>query len=162
MNIASLVSRFEFYTRDNKLLLHVVNDPANKAFAVCDMEDIAVSVRNGLKLPCLLLQVPVTEKEGEIDSVIEHWEASFIVLAEAANGDYAGRMQAYSDCKDIADQVIFQMIEDAGDFYDGALPKTSEGKVGPVVDNIYGWGVSFGFEMGIGTIPDPAQWGGAE
>ena len=160
MQISDIVNRFLFYARDNKDLLHVIGDKQNNAFMVCDMEDVGASVKNGIKFPCMLLQVPLYEKEGEIDATIEHVECSFIILNKVKLGDFAGRIQAYSDCKAIADQMIYHMIQDADTYFDGAMPKTSEGPVGPVVDSIYGWGVNFTFEQGIGTTLNDAKWGG--
>lgn len=160
LQIADIVNRFFFYAQDSQDILF---DPTAKlkSFMVCDMEDVAVSIRNGIKLPCVLLQVPVYEKEGDVDAAFEHVECSFIVLNKAAIGDYAGRMLAYSACKQIADQFIYRMIQDADEYFDGAMPKTSEGPVGPIGDSIFGWGVNFGFQQAIGTAIDPAKWGAA-
>lgn len=159
LKISDIVDRFTFYARDNQDLLFDP-DAKNKSFMLCEMLDVAASVINGIKFPCMLLQIPQFEKEGEVDATYEHVEGSFIILTKAKATDYAGRMQAYSDCKAIADQMIYHMIQDADDYFDGAMPKTSEGAVGPIVDSLYGWGVNFGFQQAIGTELDPDKWGG--
>jgi hypothetical protein len=159
LDIATIVSRFQFYARDNQ---DIKFDPSakNKSFMLCDMQDVADALKTGIQFPCLFLQTPTFDKEGGVDQSFEHVSGSFTVMIGPVKvGDYAGRMQAYSDSKAICDQVIAHMIQDSDDYFDGAMPKTAEGPFGPVGDQVFGWGVNFSFEQAIGMELNPAKWG---
>jgi hypothetical protein len=157
MTITDIVNRFIFYATDSK---DVNYDPASKkpSFFLCNVEDIQQAIKNGITFPCIILQVPVFDKEGDTDNITEHVEGSFMILKPVKNGDIMGRMNVYDECKLIADQVINHMIQDAPDYFDGAQVKTAEGSVGPLVDQVYGWGVNFGFAQGYDGELDPEKW----
>lgn len=158
MNIAELGNRFEFYAINIKEIKH---DPTaqKKAFLLCDVQDVQVSIKNGLKFPCLLMQTPEVEKEGDTDSIIEHFEGSFVVLdAYSPRGTAAEKLAVYNDCKAIADKIYKRMIKDSDEYFEGALVRTSEGSFGPVAGELLGWGVNFGFEQGFDGETDPDDW----
>jgi hypothetical protein len=157
MKITAIVNRFEFYATQNLALAY---DPEakDKSFFVCDLEALQSALKTGIRFPAMFAQVPEFEKDGNTDSPMEHIEGSFMILKSVKVNDVAGRLQAYDDCKEIADQVLNYMIEDSGDFFDGGFLKTSEGHFGPVADSIYGWAVNYSFEQGYDGVRDPAKW----
>jgi hypothetical protein len=158
MNIADLAARFEYYAINNSLIKH---DPDSdiKAFLLCDVQDVQISVKNGIKFPCLFIQTPEVEKDGGRDSTTEHFEGSFVILATCPAGSTAAfKIDLLNTCKTIADQVYNRMMLDSEEHFDSALVKTSEGAFGPVAGYVYGWGVNFGFEQGYNAEVTAADW----
>ena len=158
MNIAELAARFEYYAVNNKQIAH---DPASdsKSFLLCDVQDVQVSIQNGLKLPCMLMQTPDVEKDGDYDNITEHFEGSFVILDSfPAGSDAATKIAIIDRCKAISDKVYNRMLKDADTYFDGALVKTAEGSFGPVSNVLLGWGVNFGFEQGYNGEVDNDDW----
>lgn len=156
MDIGTLAARFEHYAQINRDLAHDP-DGDEPAFLVCNLEQIAAALKNGISLPVMFLQVPEFEKSGLIDNAIENIECSFIILAPVAVGDYRGQLTAYDTCKKISDQIINYTVEDSDDYFEGGQIKTSEGAAGPIGDNMYGWGVNFGFDQAYNAQVDESK-----
>ena len=158
MNIAELSARFEFYAAKNKSINHDANSKL-KGFLQVDVQDVQVSIKNGIKFPCLLLQTPEVEKDGGIDNITEHYEGSFVVLQQCdVNQTAAFKMNLLYECKLICDQIFNRMIVDSDEYFEGAQIKTSEGSFGPIAGGVYGWGVNFGFEQGYNGELNPDDW----
>jgi|GEM_PF-1111376 len=158
MDIAQLAERFKLYAIHSKAIKH---DPTaiKKAFLLCDIQDVQVSIQNGLKFPCMLMQTPEVEKAGENDSIIEHFEGSFVILDNLPSGSTAeAKLALINNCKTIADKVYRMMLKDSDEYFEGALVKTAEGLFGPVANTLIGWGVNFGFEQGFDGESDPNDW----
>jgi len=156
MDIVTISDRFEFYCTDNLDINHVTGEKRNTAFLEADVEELQAAIKNGLKLPCVLLQTPEFDKDGDQDNVTEHVQCSFLVLDHLKPGDR--KLPLYNSCKKIADQLINHLVQDADEFFEGAIPKTSEGKIGPLTDNIYGWGVNFAWDTGYDATLNPDKW----
>lgn len=156
MDIVTLSDRFEFYATDNEDIGHVGGDKKNTAYLECDVEEIQAAIKNGLKLPCVLLQTPDFDKDGDADNITEHLQCSFLVLESLKPGDR--KFPTYDRCKKIADQFVNHLVQDADEFFEGALPKTSEGRIGPLTDNLYGWAVNFSLDAGYDGTLDPTKW----
>jgi hypothetical protein len=156
MDIASLRDRFEYYARINGDLKHDP-DSATPAFLVCNLEQIAAALRNGISLPVMFLQVPEFEKSGLVDNAVENIECSFIILDKVAVGDFRAQFDAYNNCKKISDQIINYTVEDSDTYFEGGQIKTAEGAAGPLGDNLFGWGVNFGFDQAYNAQVDESK-----
>jgi hypothetical protein len=160
MDIAGLVARFLFYAQEHQDVLH---DPAEKsqtAFALFDLENINEIIKNGVKFPCILLQTPEIVKQGEHDSTIEQYEFAFMVLKPLPKRDLSLKPGIIQDCKNISDEIYNRLLLDTDNgMFDGGLTNTAEGIVGPIGDQLYGWGVNLGFDQGYNAVVDPSKWG---
>lgn len=156
MDITQLTQLFESYATKNKALAHNAADKNNIAFLECDMEEVQSALRTGLKFPCMLVQTPEVDKEGSLDNIVEQWEGSFIILMPQTTD--LTKSQCYQRAKNICDQIITAMVRDTFEYFEGGMMKTSEGKIGPVSDRLYGWGVNFGFDQGFDASFNPDNW----
>lgn len=159
MKIEDLNARFELYAKTHKSILH---DPLNKkehAFKRFTMASLISANRNGLKFPCLFLKTPEVEKDGDHDSIIENYDISFFVVVPVAKNDFEAEAKAYDDCKVICDDIWKAVLKDTDSgIFDGLQIGTSEGEIGPVIDNCFGWGVVFTVQKGFDAEYDPEKW----
>jgi len=156
MKITELVSRFEFYAQNHSLIKHDPENKKEKAFELFDMESLVVSNRTGLKYPALFFKTPEVQKDGDPDNVVEGYDTSFFVLLPVAQNDFRGKAAAFDHCKSICDDIFSRILQD--DFFDGIEVGTSEGEIGPVIDNCYGWGITFTIQKGFDAEVKANVW----
>jgi hypothetical protein len=159
MDISTISDRFEFYAINHKSIKHNPLVKKDTAFLLVDIQDVSVSVKTGLKFPCMFLQTPEVEKDGDMDSIYEHYEGSFAILKILDAGlTAAAKMHLFRDCKEIADEIYNRMLLDSDDYFEGAQIKTAEGAFGPIAGNVAGWGVNFGFQQGYDGEVNADKW----
>lgn len=156
MKIKELISRFEFYAQNHKLIKHDPSNSRDKAFELFDMEGLVASNRTGLKYPALFLKTPEVQKDGDPDNLVEGYDTSFFVVLPVALNDILGKADAYDRCKSICDDIYSRILQD--DFFDGLEVGTSEGEIGPVADNCYGWGMTFTIQNGFDAEVKQDSW----
>lgn len=156
MKITELVSRFEFYAQNHKLIKHDPLNNKDKAFELFDMEGLMISNRTGLKFPALFLKTPEVQKGGDPDNVVEGYDTSFFIVLPVAKNDIPGKADVYDRCKSICDDIFSRILQD--DFFDGLEVGTSEGEIGPVADNCFGWGITFTVQIGFDAEVKEDVW----
>lgn len=156
MKITELVSRFEYYAEKHSLVKHDPENKKEKAFELFDVDALTVSNRTGLKFPVLFLKVPEVQKEGDPDNVVEGYDTSFFVVMPVAKGDNKAKAEVYSSCKLICDDIFSRVLQD--DVFDGIEVGTSEGEIGPVIDNCFGWGITFTVQKGFDAEVNVNVW----
>jgi len=157
MKVAELVDRFQFYAINHQLIKHDPNNKKERAFERFNLDGLTIANKNGLKYPCLFLKTPEVEKAGEHDSVVENYDCSFFVVVPVKPGE--NKESAFDLCKQICDDILKRVLNDAHlEIFDGVQIGTSEGEVGPVTDNCFGWGVVFTVQKGFDYELKPDVW----
>lgn len=157
MDLQLLESRFEFYAQNSVYLKHIPGDKFNRAFTSFDIENMHAAIENGVKFPCLFLETPSTEKEGINNNVSESYETSIMVLNQMIDGDYNSKSRIVDECKAICDKIYNRMIQDAPEYFESQLSKTTEGII-TTSNNLVGWMVAFGFTVAYDAEVDANDW----
>ena len=155
MKVAILVDRFEFYAQNHKAIRH---DPTSKkpSFLHIEVAELIKAAQAGLKLPALLIQTPEVEKSGSYDNLSEDWSFTFVIYQQLGKRTKA---QLIDDCKEISDDIINMVMSDIQlDILPSLVPGSNEGLFGPLVDNIYGWGISLSIVDGYYGEVNPDKW----
>ena len=157
MDLLALLNRFEYYTIQNKSLRHNPAIKEDTAFVNFDWEELAAAVETAVKFPCLFLQTPDIEKDGQDqDNLTETYEVTFMVLDHLADGDYANKPTLLQNCKTITDSIYNRMQQDAGEIFDSEISKTQEGAM--KASGLIGWSVTLAFTQGYNRTVDNTQW----
>jgi len=155
MKIAVLVSRFQFYAEMHKAIRH---DPSSKtpAFLHLEIQDLAHATQRGLKMPALLIQTPEVEKSGAYDNMSEDWGFTFVIYQKLGKRNKA---ELVDECKEICDDIITMVMADIEqEILPSLAPGTNEGLFGPIVDDIYGWGISLSIVDAFNGELNPEKW----
>jgi hypothetical protein len=156
MRISELVERFTYYATKHKQLLHVEGSADDIAFLHLEVEELQFTIKNGIKFPCLVLQTPAVEKSSIYDSLSEDFSFTFIVVKPLGE---AHKSQIIDECKTISDQVYNRIMKDCTSGIIPSLqPGTSEGIVGPMTDQLYGWGISLSILDGYDASVEGYHW----
>ncbi|MGY4385634.1 hypothetical protein ACVWYN_002680 [Pedobacter sp. UYP24] len=155
MKLAALIARFRFYAEMHKAIRHDPNS-IKKSFLHIEVQDLVKAAQSGLKLPALLIQTPEVEKTGSYDDVSEDWGFTFIIYQKLGKRD---KSELIDECKDICDDIINMVALDVqAEILPSLVPGTNEGLFGPVVDDLYGWGVSLSVAESYDGEVNPAKW----
>lgn len=157
MDLQLLETRFEFYAQQSVFLKHIPGDKFNRAFTSFDIENMHAAIENGVKFPCLFLEIPSTEKEGLNDSVSENYETSYMVLKEMKDGDYENKAAIVNECKNICDSIYNRILNDAPEYFESQLSKTTEG-IMTTSNNLVGWMVAFAFTVSYNAELNINDW----
>ena len=156
MKIADLVSRFKFYAQNHVDLRHVESDKRKQSFFHLEGEELQLGVQQGIKLPCLLLQTPETDKTGGFDQLQETTSFTYVVLKSL---DKLSKAQVLDDCKSVSDDILSLFAQDfVTEVFEGSLVSTSEGMAGPFPNKLYGWGVSMVIEDAFNAEVNINKW----
>jgi len=156
MVLDTIVDRFRFYAEMHKALRHDDSDKKKHAFFHIDVQEFQQSAPSGISKACLWLQTPEVEKTGAYDGMSEGFDFTFVVLVPKGNKN---KVQMIRECKAISDQIVNMIMADVEvGLLPSFVPGTNEGIVGPIIDQLYGWGVSMGIEDGYDGTVDPQQW----
>jgi hypothetical protein len=155
MKIAELIERFQFYAQNHKAIRH---DPNGKrsSFLHVEVSDLVKAAQSGLQLPALLIQTPEVEKSGSYDGLSEDWGFTYVIFLKLGE---LSKSQLIDQCKEISDDIINMVMHDIElGLLPSMVPGSNEGIIGPVVDNIFGWGKSLSMVDGYDGEVNPDKW----
>jgi hypothetical protein len=145
MKIAELIERFQFYAQNHKAIRHDV-----------EVSDLVKAAQSGLQLPALLIQTPEVEKSGSYDGLSEDWGFTYVIFLKLGE---LSKSQLIDQCKEISDDIINMVMHDIElGLLPSMVPGSNEGIIGPVVDNIFGWGKSLSMVDGYDGEVNPDKW----
>lgn len=157
MDLLSLINRFSYYAQKHKTLIHNPAVKADTAFIKYDWDDLNAAVENAVKFPCLFLETPAIEKDGNQDNVHETYEITFMVLDKYDDGDFDAKTVLLQKCKTITDDIYCRMQADAPEFFESEMSKTQEGSIAKI--GLTGWVVTLSFTISINASVNAAKWG---
>jgi len=150
-------SEYETYfleaAKSNKKISHLAS-PDKKTFRRIDIEEVITGAKSSMKGLSMFLEAPeIGTRDMLSDNPRKLFEGAFLILNEAAKGNFDSEMTVLDETMDVAEQVVAKMKNDllkhklnANHPYKikGFDPSSVKMfKVGPVFGNWYGWRVSF-------------------
>ncbi len=162
-NITEYVNYFQQAAVNNKLLLHVVGDKANKHFFNLDIEEVLGGQRFEFKNYALVLEdVDGGFADALSDNIREVPNCAFSIIKQfdVKMGSHTDKVTLLSDSLVIGKQIVTKLRKDRMNRVLSHLDMNSfrYHKIGPVMGSAYGYRFTFNFDQPAFLKFEPSQW----
>jgi hypothetical protein len=170
MDITHYVAYFEDMATNHKSILHT---PENPKFARMNIEEILAGRRSGIDFTGYVLILESYEgqfADNGSDNIMNGQAGAMMVVKHVAPGDFDAEVTVLNDSLNILFSLLSKIKKDSDTFpqndtnrYNGLVKKidfnsVSYHKVGPVMDNCFGYRMQFKFNESLDLSFKPADW----